>query len=221
MICTKDFNALPKKEDLQRICKAISVLDAIFCAEWDLRYYSYNSKWAEGEEFFEMRDGSGDQMMILFLTDHCVINGLVHEFYSGDEMKKNITEGLPKIYDEFIFGEPVSSTGTNFCLWTNENGNWEVSKKENLEDGSDTLLYIFDGNPQTYIDWAIDYFFDGTQDEVDEDYLKKPTSFIPVSEIYQGKRLTKEMVFLLNENFDDWDRLKEDLIKIGYDYDFS
>jgi hypothetical protein len=38
MISTRDLRLMPKKEDLQRICKAISVLDAVFWAEWDGRY---------------------------------------------------------------------------------------------------------------------------------------------------------------------------------------
>jgi len=223
MISTTDLRLMPKKEDLQRICKAISVLDAVFWAEWDGRYYSYNSKWFENEEFFEMRDGCGDQMMILFLNTGCVINGLAHEFYLGKEIKKDLTQGIPEIYNEFIFGEPVSSSGTNFCLWTNSSGEWQTGKIGTNYDGSQELLNIFDGNPQTYIDWALDYFFDGSQDEDedDDDYKAKPTSFEPVAEIYQGKKLTKEMVLLLDKNFDDWKRLEEDLKEIDYDYDFN
>lgn len=66
MITTKDFKLLPNKNSLQNICKAISVLDAIICQEWEYRYYSYNSQWGEGEEYCEMRDGSGDLMNIFF-----------------------------------------------------------------------------------------------------------------------------------------------------------
>ncbi|MEN2413995.1 hypothetical protein [Flavobacterium mesophilum] len=223
MISTGNKQLMPQKGDFQRICKAISVLDAIFWPEWEDRYYSYNSKWSENEEFFEMKDGCGDQMMALFLENNCILIGLAHEYYSKSITRENLLQGIPEIYNDFIFGEPASSTIINFCLWTNNEGEWKTGKIAVKDDGSEELLNIFDGNPQTYADWALEYFFDGTQDEdEDEDYYKaRPTSIAPISQIYQGKKLTKEMVLQLDKNFDDWERLGEDLDEIGYDYNFN
>lgn len=129
MISTQALN-LPSRQKLQRICKAISVLDAIFSQEWEYRYYSYNNKWGNNEEFFEMRDGSGDQMLVLFTANGCVINGFAHEFYDYEEQlpaKEVLTNGLPTAYHEFIFGEPVQSIGTTFCIWTNDENQWKNS----------------------------------------------------------------------------------------------
>ncbi|WP_409417506.1 hypothetical protein [Flavobacterium sp. PS2] len=211
MISTKDFKLLPNKNSLQNICKAISVLDAIICQEWEYRYYSYNSKWGEGEEFFEMRDGSGDLMNILFLENHCVINGFAHEYQHNE--KSDLTKNLPEIYNDFIFGEPVASFGTTFCLWTNETENWEVGTIEDYNDNSAELLTIFDGNPQTYIDWASEYF--------DESYKETGIPLKIVTEIYQGKILTKEMVLSIVDEIEDWELLEEDLKEINYEYDFK
>ena len=211
MIATKDFKLLPSKNSLQNICKAISVLDAIICQEWEYRYYSYNSKWGEGEEFFEMRDGSGDLMNILFLEKNCVINGFAHEFQKNQ--KSDLTTNLPEMYNDFIFGEPVASLGTTFCLWTNETENWEVGLIKDYNDNSEELLAIFDGNPQTYIDWASDYFEDS--------YKEIGIPLNTVTEIYQGKILTKEMVLSLVEEIEDWELLEEDLKEINYPFDFN
>lgn len=211
MIATKDFKLLPSKNSLQNICKAISVLDAIICQEWEYRYYSYNSKWGEDEEFFEMRDGSGDLMNILFLEKNCVINGFAHEFQKNQ--KSDLTTNLPEMYNDFIFGEPVASLGTTFCLWTNETGNWEVGLIKDYNDNSEELLAIFDGNPQTYIDWASDYFEDS--------YKETGIPLNTVTEIYQGKILTKEMVLSLVEEIEDWKLLEEDLKEINYPFDFN
>lgn len=211
MIATKDFKLLPSKNSLQNICKAISVLDAIICQEWEYRYYSYNSKWGEGEEFFEMRDGSGDLMNILFLEKNCVINGFAHEFQKNQ--KSDLTTNLPEMYNDFIFGEPVASLGTTFCLWTNETENWEVGLIKDYNDNSEELLAIFDGNPQTYIDWASDYFEDS--------YKETGIPLNTVTEIYQGKILTKEMVLSLVEEIEDWKLLEEDLKEINYPFDFN
>ena len=211
MITTKDFKLLPDKNSLQNICRAISVLDAIICQEWEYRYYSYNSQWGEGEEFFEMRNGSGDLMNILFLENHCIINGFAHEFQHNN--KSDLTKNLPEIYNEFIFGEPVASLGTTFCLWTNGTGNWQVGLIEDYNDNSAELLAIFDENPQTYIDWASEYF--------EESYKETGIPLKTVTEIYQGKVLTKEMVLSIVDEIEDWKLLEDDLKEINYEYDFK
>ena len=156
MISTKDYSLLPDRNSLQSICKSISVLDAIISQEWQYRYYSYNSKWDTNEECLQMRNGSGDEMHILFLKDGCAINGFAHEYDQQDKAK--LTQNLPAIFNDFIFGEPVTSIGTTFCLWTTESNNWTVGQIENHEDNSEEMLAIFDGNPQTYVNWATEYF---------------------------------------------------------------
>lgn len=211
MITTKDFKLLPNKNSLQHICKAISVLDAIICQEWEYRYYLYNSKWAEDEEYFGMRDGAGDLMDILFLENHCVISGFAHEFQYNQ--KSDLTKNLPEIYNQFIFDEPVATNGTTFCLWTNETKNWEVGEIKDFNDNSEDLLAIFDGNPQTYINWASEYF--------DESYKETGIPLKTVTEIYQGKTLTKEMVLSIVDEIEDWELLEEDLKEINYEYDFK
>ncbi|MCD0475955.1 hypothetical protein LPB87_16265 [Flavobacterium sp. EDS] len=211
MITTKDFKLLPNKNSLQHICKAISVLDAIMCQEWEYRYYLYNSKWAEDEEYFGMRDGAGDLMDILFLENHCVISGFAHEFQYNQ--KSDLTKNLPEIYNQFIFDEPVATNGTTFCLWTNETKNWEVGEIKDFNDNSEDLLAIFDGNPQTYINWASEYF--------DESYKETGIPLKTVTEIYQGKTLTKEMVLSIVDEIEDWELLEEDLKEINYKYDFK
>lgn len=211
MISTKDYSLLPDRKNLQTICKAISVLDAIISQEWEYRYYSYNNEWSNNEEFCEMRNGSGDQMLILFRQDGCVINGFAHEFYQQDKQK--LTTNLPSIFDEFIFGEPVKTIGTTFCLWTTEDKHWQVGQIENYEDNSEEMLNIFDGNPQTYIDWATEYF--------EESYIESGIPLDTVTKIYGGQTLTKEMVLTIVEELEDWEQLESDLNEIGYPYNFD
>lgn len=134
-----------------------------------------------------MKNGDGDELLILFRNDGCVINGMTHEFYPRDKSK--LTTGLPKIYDEFIFGEPIHSIGTTFCIWTNNLNAWQIGEVENFEDGSTDMLKIFDGNPQTYIDWVTNYYEDGF---VINEYMLKV-----VTAIYEGQVLTKSMVLII------------------------
>lgn len=211
MISTKDYSLLPDHQAVRTICMAVSVLDAILCQDWVYRYYSYNCAWDIDEEFCEMRNGEGDQMLILLRKDGCVINGFAHEFEQQDKTK--ITEGLPAIFEPFIFGEPVDSIGTTFCLWKTAAGNWAHGGQAVLADGSDEMLKMLDGKPQTYVDWASDYFKGS--------YKETGLSVETVHEIYQGKTLTKAMIFCLIDNLADWDQLAEDLVEIGYPFDFN
>ncbi len=211
MISTKNYSLLPDRKSLETICKAISVLDAIISQEWQFRYYSFNSKWDTNERCLQMRNGSGDEMHILFREDGCVINGFAHEYNQQDKTK--LTNNLPSIFKDFSFGEPVNSIGTTFCLWTIELKKWEVGQLENVEDNSEEMLNIFDGQPQTYIDWAKEYF--------EESYKKTGIPLDTVSKIYNGETLTKEMVLSIVDELEDWQQLEKDLIEINYPYNFK
>ena len=79
--------------------------------------------------FALLRNGSGEEMHVLFREDGCAINGFAHEYEEKDKGK--LTDKVPAIFNEFIFGEPVTSIGTTFCLWTTENIQWTNVDKRN------------------------------------------------------------------------------------------
>lgn len=211
MISTQNYRALPDAASLKSLCKALAVLDAINSQDWEYRYYSYSADWAEGEEVLTMRDGEGDEMLILFRAEGCVINGFLHEYDQPD--KAQVTRGLPEYFDDFIFGEPINSIGTTFCLWYTAAHGWQSGVVENEEDGSEELLYIFDGNPETYTEWADEYY--------GEDTDRSPIDVAAVAKVYQGETLTKELVLAIVDELEDWAQLAEDLQAIGYPYDFG
>lgn len=211
MISTQDYSLLPDRKSLETICKAISVLDAIISQEWQFRYYSFNAKWDAHERCLQMRDGSGDEMHVLFREDGCAISGFAHEYEEKD--KAALTHNLPAIFNDFIFGEPVTSIGTTFCLWTTELKNWQIGQLENFEDNSEEMLNIFDGQPETYVDWAT-YYFEGS-------YKESGIPLDTVTSIYNGDTLTKEMVLSIVDELEDWGQLEKDLVEIDYPYNFK
>lgn len=211
MSSTKKPHKLPDRQTLQSICKAISVADAILSQEWEYRYFSYNCKWGKDEEFFEMRDGEGSRMLVLFHQKGSVINGFDAELPKRD--KALLTKGLPEIYHDFIFGEPVKSYGTTFCLWTDQDDKWVVGEVDDFKDNSKDFLSFLDKDADNYIEWATEYF-EGSYNE----------SGIPIETIqklYQGELLTREMVLSMVDELKDWDQLEEDLAEINYPYQFS
>ncbi len=244
-ISTKNLSKIPDIESLKKLCKALATLDAIICREWEFRYYSYDKNWdkTKGEEYFEMRDGEGDEFQILFCTDGCVINGQAHESemcnWTEIEIKpisfkqkitnilgrketelvqtiwKGVVDNLPIEFHEFIFGEPIKSKGTTFCIWRLMNDNeWNIGNiefpKDKYGDGSEDLIYILDNDPKTYRKWALEYF----EERFEEHKLKLEY----VQYIYDNKPLTEEIVLKINPSLDDFENLKKELDEIGYEY---
>ncbi len=211
MISTKNFSQLKKPGALQKHCKAISVLDTLFSLEWESRYHSYYSEWDISEEVCEIRNGEGDHVLILFRPEGCVINGFSTEHEPGN--KEDLTAGLPEAFQEFMFGEPVTSIGTSFCLWiTDKDAEWQTGNIVDFNDGSEALLNIFNGQEETYITWANEYFEDC--------YRGQEINKEAVSKIFNGETLTKETVLSIVDDIDDWELLCSDLDEIGYPYSF-
>ncbi|KSA13610.1 hypothetical protein [Maribacter dokdonensis] len=243
-ISTQNLNLLPNPRELKSICKSISALEAIICPEWEYRYYSYQKVWSETEECCEMRNGQGDQMLILFSNNGTCINGFAHESEMNgwknvkieekksvieklldskkenkteliQEISKEVVNDLPMVFNEFIFGEPVKSIGTTFCIWqTNTDKNWKTGKvnlpEDDYKDGSSDLLELLDGKPMTYKNWAEEYY----EENFEENKLKLEL----VEKIYNGDTITKELVLRLNPELDDLEQLKSDLDEIGYEH---
>ena len=79
LISTRNLAELPDIPTLRRLLQALATLDAILSPEWEHRYYSFNSKWAEGRQMGSMRNGSGDDWFALFMPQGAGIIGLAHE----------------------------------------------------------------------------------------------------------------------------------------------
>ena len=157
---------LPDLEALRRLTKAIAMLDAIISPEWEYRYYSYNSKWGQGEEMASMRNGCGDDWFLLFDAHGAALKGFAHEYpLAGDlSFAARIQATVPTVFASFLHEPAFSLDTASFCLWRRRTDPaWSVvspatGRVSPDEDGSAELLGILDGNPETYRLWAVDYY---------------------------------------------------------------
>lgn len=235
-LSTENLNLIPGPEDLQKLCKSISAIEAIVSPEWDYRYYSYQKNWSESEEFCEMRNGQGDQVLILFTENGTCINGFAHESLMNGwkeiqivekksfkeklfgakkepktELKQEIFNGvldsLPEEFNEFIYGEPVKSIGTTFCIWSIQNA-WKIGNvklpNDNYKDGSSDLLQLLDGNALTYKTWA-------------EGYYEQVFNIELIESVFAGNPISKELVLELNSDIGNFEVLKRELEEIGFE----
>jgi hypothetical protein len=198
-------------ESFQKLCKALAVLDAVFSQTWDYRYYSYNSDWDDNEEYFQMRNGEGDEIHVLFKEKGCIICGYANE--SDLIAEELLVKEVPEYFREFITDEPVKSTGATFCLWNYESADWFGILIPETEEKTKEMLKIFDSQAETYIAYASDYF----AEMVPEDGIPIES----VRKIYNKEILGRQLVLsLINENL-EWDLLATDLDEIGYPYNFN
>ena len=213
MISSRSLRDLPNADELKRICQSLAMLDAIVMDDWEYRYYSFDSNWGDDESLASMRDGSGDSFFILFNSAGAIIKGFAHESAMA-EHSANTGEVWPGVLDEVppefeaVLNDPAFvSEETSFCVWRKRGDlAWQCGKIEfpdsDYADGSEELLAILDGKPETYAAWATEYY-------------ERPIPVEAVREIYAHKPLTQQLVSRLNPDR-TLEELESDLDEIGY-----
>jgi hypothetical protein len=213
MVSKTVLAALPDVAGLRKLTQSLAMLDAIMCPEWEDRYYSFNSKWNEGEMMASMRNGSGDEYFIRFDSHGAIMKGFAHESpmspWATDEKKlwPGIFEELPDEFQSFLSEPAFFIDATTFCVWRRYvDSSWQVGKIDYPDgadpDGSQFMLLILDGQASTYQEFA-------------EWYYEKSLKPDAVEHIYRHEPLTNEVVAQLNNEI-TLDSLTADIEQIGY-----
>lgn len=164
MISTRDLSELPEVEGLMRLTRSLATLDALLCPEWEFRYFSFNDQWEPNEKLALMRNGEGDDWMVLFTPAGAVIKGYaVAAPMARQSPWPKLFENLPAELSSFQNEAAYSIDRTTFCIWRrHQDANWQRGSVEfppgEDPDGSANLLRFLDGRPQTYKRWADEYF---------------------------------------------------------------
>ena len=213
MISSSNLDALPGIDEVKRISQSIAMLDAIMMDDWEHRYCSFDANWSEGEMLASMRNGSGDSYYILFNAHGAIIKGYGHESemaghtIDSGEVWPGVLDGVPEEFEAVLTDPAFVAEETSFCIWRKySDSEWQTGKidfpDQEDPDGSADLLFILDGSPDTYQQWATGYY--ETTVPLDE-----------VKAIYEHKPLTQQLVSRLNSErrIDD---LSSDLDEIRY-----
>ena len=213
MISTRELSSIPDIPNLRKLTQSLALLDAIICPDWGYRYYSFDIRWTKNVSTFFMRNGSGDEFIILFAKEGAVIKGFAHESimspFRNDppKMWKGVIDKLPKFLRTYLSDPALELIATTFCIWrTVSDTKWKCGKiafpDDDLADGSGILLSILDGKPETYQQYAQEYF-------------GKAIDLSVVQHIYQHMPLTDELVKKLNDSLQITD-IDLELRAIGY-----
>jgi len=212
-ISTKSLQNLPDIVSLEKLLQSLAVLDLIMSPEWEDRYYSFDSKWGEGETMGSMRNGCGDSFNALFDKHGCFFKGLAHDYPLSSWREGNLEkwkEVINKVPNEFssATSEPAfDMDGISFCFWRAiSDETWTCGSIDSVEtddpDGSEFLLECLDGEPSTYQKFV-------------EEYYEEEIPLSPIEHIYDHMPLTQELVNMLNPDVILSD-IRAELIEIGY-----
>jgi len=156
---------LPETEELRRLCQSLAALDAILCPEWEFRYFSFNSEWAPGEMLSSMRNGEGDDWLILWNRHGAIIKGFVHDAPMAEDCPwPGVLDRVPGEFTGFLDDPTTARRQTTFCLWRRPDddgwcvGDFEPPDADEDPDGARKLLHFLDGDPETYRQWGEEYF---------------------------------------------------------------
>jgi hypothetical protein len=205
--------ALPPVDELIAVSKAIAMLDAVLCPEWQYRYHSFNSKWAPGSQMGSMRDGCGDHYFILFNQHGAILKGYDHESPAAGHVIEHgvpfpgMYAGIPEESAEFLKEPAFSINETTFCRWRRlEDPHWQAGHPdyptEHDPSGAQGLLTILQGDPGFYAEWARNYY-------------EVPVDLEAVQRVYRHEPLSAPLVHALNPGVSLAD-LEADIEEIAY-----
>ena len=210
MISTRDLSGLPDILGFRRLAQALAMLDAILSPEWEPRYYSFNSQWADDEMMASMRNGSGDYWFALLTSAGVALHGLAHEYptFRHNLPWPGIFDSLPPEFHANFLKEPAFDTANStFCIWRRASDDAWSSGAVQLPpgedpDGSGWLLEMLAGEPAQYVQFAAEYY-------------ERDIELADVAAIYRHTALTEALVKGLNPEV-SLESLAGDMMEIGY-----
>jgi len=201
----------------------MATLDLIITLDDGGGYYSFDSRWTKTTEVGQMHDGCGDDFHAYFSRHGCFLKGFAHESsmspYRQDPKKvwPGVLDGVPVEFASALREPAFSLEDTTFAIWRlNGDSQWscgtiEYPKDYPYADGSEEMLSMLDGKPETYAAWAAEYYVE----EVEEMEGVEEIPLSAIADIYAHKPLYQELVSAINPEA-NLKRLKQSVVQIGY-----
>ena len=221
-ISTRDLSQLPGIDRLEKLTQSIAMLDAILSPDWEYRYFSFNAAWDSSlnERMASMRNGEGDEYFLVFSPQGAILKGFDHEAPMSPwacepvAVWPGVLDGLPAAFASFLVDPAFSMGNCTFCIWREaRDTHWQHGPiafpvgGTGDPDGSEGLMWMFDCKPQTYVDFAAEYFEETLDIEV-------------VQRIYAHETLTRVSAAKLNPQA-NWENLVKDADEIHYPIEYS
>ncbi|MER7706954.1 hypothetical protein ABTX81_29150 [Kitasatospora sp. NPDC097605] len=198
--------ALPSVPALRDRCRGVAMLEAILAPDWADRYYSFDSRWSEGEELASMRDGEGDDWFMVFSAAGVYARGFDHTApNAGARLFPEVPEAFRSCVTEPAFGEEDGVPLATVCFWR-EDGDAAWRAPSAAPTGGVGLFDLLSAEDpaEAYRTWAEEYY--EREDGLDA---------AAIAHVLALRPLTEAVVSALNEDV-GLDELADDTAEIGY-----
>jgi len=187
---------------LKKTMQSLAALDAILSPEWEYRYYSFDKNWSEDEEMGSIRNGSGDDVFVLFNSSGCFMKGFCHEYDGYGNGNSEYYRTVPEEFGEATTEPAFSTQNVSYCFWfLNKSKTWAGIQATNKSEEY-WLVDNLDGSAEKYGTFALDYF-----------ETKVPIRHIRT--VLKHKLISEKIARKLNPEI-DYSQLLTDLRSIGY-----
>ncbi|CRK53556.1 conserved hypothetical protein [Rhodococcus sp. RD6.2] len=199
----RTIDALPVGRAFSQRTKALAIIDAILCPEWEYRCYSFNSGWGSGQSMASARDGQGAEYFALISND--VIGFTSYEPQSllvptpsdGWAAHAPASTGLEDFWDE-----PAFSMDRISWLAACDAGSWLLLAGElRIPDLAEALTR----DAEEHAGWAATYY----------ELTPRTEQVEALRHLLDGRPLTGEIVATLNPSTSIVD-LADDITEIGW-----
>ena len=134
--------------------------------QWEYRYYSFDPQWAPGRAMASMRDGQGDGWFALLRDEGIAVVGLAHEapaFRPGHPPDAIFADVPSSLRTGFLDEPAFDVQNSTFCIWRlRSDSQWRsgatLGRTLPDADGSDVLLRHLDARPESYVQFAAEYY---------------------------------------------------------------
>ncbi|MFI8372377.1 hypothetical protein [Streptomyces sp. NPDC085466] len=182
-------------------CRSLAMLDAILSPDWEGRYYSFDSRWGEGEEVASMRDGCGSDWFMVFTSTGVYARGFDRAVPNSPDLLNQVPDIFRAYVEEPSFTDYDGSPIVTICFWREVSDSaWRIAMTQ--EGGEDLFALLAEGTAEAYREWAEEYY------EIELD-LKV------VQHIFSLHPITREVALSLNPEV-DLALLAQDIAEIGY-----
>jgi len=211
---------IPEPELLRKRMQSQAALDVILCDEAWLRVHRFEQAWRPGLDLGEIVNGAGDHLYVLFTEAGVLIKGFDHESPLSPHARED-GEIWPGMYEEVPetlhaqlrdHQDELQYSDVTCCLWRRKDasawhrGEWAgiYTVDEVDRDGGASYLmgYLYD-SPQSYKEWAEDYF-----------EPSQPLSLDIVSQMFDASQVELPWITELNPDRQVQEAV-DDLLKMG------
>lgn len=197
---------LPDAPRLMALLRANAALDAILMPDWELRYFSFNSRWDDAEDLGSLRNGQGTEIFCLFSSEVSFLKGFEPDYPdNGGGLTPSEQALLPRALLPAVNESAFDMSNVSYvAFWSAAALTWTPVRpsREGWSTAVSGGLSLMMDDPKVYTEWANEYY----ETEVDIDI---------VTRVQSGEPLSEDVIAKLNP-YRDIAELVEEMREIGF-----